>query len=107
MDSYLNSIHEAADYIKSRIPVQPEIGLVLGSGWGDFADSVEQAFRIPYNEVPGFPAVTYRGGDMADGIRYVKECLHEELLTSVVIPQIPDMSQVMLDANQVLMQVQV
>ncbi len=61
MDSYLNSIHEAADYIRAKISVLPEIGLVLGSGWGDFADSVKNAVRIPYKEVPGFPAASVKG----------------------------------------------
>lgn len=61
MDSYLDSIHAAASYIKERIHEMPEIGLVLGSGWGDFADTVEAAVRIPYEEVPGFPKTSVAG----------------------------------------------
>ncbi len=61
MDSYLNSIHAAAQYIRARIGAQPEIGLVLGSGWGDFADHVAGAVTIPYSEVPGFPEASVKG----------------------------------------------
>ena len=61
MESYLNSIHAAADYIKERISAAPEIGLVLGSGWGDFAETVQNAVRIPYGETPGFPKASVTG----------------------------------------------
>lgn len=61
MDAYLTQIHDAADYVGSKISQMPEIGLVLGSGWGDFADSVERAVRIPYSEVPGFPRTSVAG----------------------------------------------
>jgi len=61
MDSYLKSIHEAAEYIRERISAVPEIGLVLGSGWGNFADTVENAVRIPYGEIPGFPKTSVAG----------------------------------------------
>ena len=42
----------AADYIRSRVNLRPEIGLILGSGLGDFADTLEDALRIPYAEIP-------------------------------------------------------
>ena len=61
MDAYLNAIREAADYIRARISDLPEIGLVLGSGWGDFAEHVEDAVHIPYTEVPGFPKTGVAG----------------------------------------------
>ena len=34
-------IHAAADYIRERINSRPSIGLILGSGLGDLADSLE------------------------------------------------------------------
>ena len=46
------------DYIKEKIKNQPEIGIVLGSGLGDFADSIEDKVEIPYTEIPGFPVDT-------------------------------------------------
>lgn len=61
MNSYLSGICAAADFIRARLDRLPEIGLVLGSGWGGFADRVENAVRIPYAEVPGFPAAGVAG----------------------------------------------
>ena len=39
----------------------PTIGLVLGSGLGSFADRLEQARALPYEEIPGFPSSTVKG----------------------------------------------
>lgn len=61
MDAYLNAIRTAADYIRARIDGLTEIGLVLGSGWGDFAAQVENPVHIPYAEVPGFPCAGVAG----------------------------------------------
>lgn len=54
-------IHAAADYIRSRTDYRPAIGMVLGSGLGDFADTLEDAVRIPYAEIPNFPVPTAPG----------------------------------------------
>lgn len=41
---------------------QPEIGLILGSGLGFFADDrIEVAGRLPYGEIEGFPVSTVEG----------------------------------------------
>ena len=54
-------IFAAAEFLRSRIPFTPEIGLVLGSGLGDFADTLEDAVRIPYADIPDFPQPTVEG----------------------------------------------
>ena len=51
----------AAEYIKGRTSLQPSIGMILGSGLGDFADTLENAVRIPYSEIPNFPVPTVPG----------------------------------------------
>jgi len=51
----------AADFILARTPLRPKIGLVLGSGLGAFADSLTEATRIPYAEIPTFPGSTAIG----------------------------------------------
>ena len=38
-----------------------EIGVILGSGLGDFANDVQNAKRLPYSEIPGFPVSTVPG----------------------------------------------
>ena len=54
-------IKAAADYIRARISLRPTIGLVLGSGLGGYADTLEEAVRIPYSEIPNFPVPTIPG----------------------------------------------
>ena len=54
-------ITAAAEYILSRTDLRPTIGLVLGSGLGDFADTLEEAVRIPYASIPHFPLATAPG----------------------------------------------
>ena len=51
----------AAQYIREKIRFAPAVGLVLGSGLGDYADTLEQAQRIPYSEIPNFPVPTVPG----------------------------------------------
>lgn len=38
-----------------------EIGVILGSGLGDYAQALEDAVRLPYAEIPGFPRSTVAG----------------------------------------------
>ena len=54
-------ITAAAAYIKDRIQQPPTVGLVLGSGLGDFADTLENPIRIPYSDIPDFPQPTVEG----------------------------------------------
>jgi purine-nucleoside phosphorylase len=51
----------AAQLILSHTSLRPRIGLVLGSGLGSFADSLNPAIPIPYAEIPGFPRSTAIG----------------------------------------------
>jgi len=51
----------AAKLILSRTSLRPQIGLVLGSGLGAFADSLSDAARVPYAEIPSFPRSTAIG----------------------------------------------
>lgn len=52
---------EAAEFIKSKYDQQIKIVLVLGSGLGAFADDIENAVKIPYNEIPHFAVSTVEG----------------------------------------------
>ena len=47
-----------ADFISGR---QPEVGIVLGSGLGSLADSIENPLVLPYSQIPGFPVSTAVG----------------------------------------------
>ena len=50
----------AADTVRQRLGTA-EIGIVLGSGLGDFADRLTEAESLPYAEIPGFPVSTVAG----------------------------------------------
>ena len=54
-------MRDAARLIQSKTSIRPEIGVVLGSGLGAFADSLLHATRIPYRDLPGLPAATVPG----------------------------------------------
>lgn len=51
----------AAAFVNSQTALRPQIGLVLGSGLGAFADDLEDATRIPYAQIPTFPHSTAIG----------------------------------------------
>jgi purine-nucleoside phosphorylase len=49
-------IEEAAAAIRSRCGALPDTAIVLGSGLGDFADTLADAIATPYTDVPHWPA---------------------------------------------------
>ena len=51
----------AAEFIKGRTRHEPRIGLILGSGLNPLAEAVQEADRIPYTDVPGFPQPSVEG----------------------------------------------
>ncbi len=51
----------AADYVRGRAAVVPRVGIVLGSGLGQFAGQVEHAKVFPYASLPHFPQSTVEG----------------------------------------------
>jgi purine-nucleoside phosphorylase len=58
--TYENAV-EAAEFIRSKYPHDVKIAIVLGSGLGGFADELENAVRIPYEEIPHFVKATVAG----------------------------------------------
>jgi purine-nucleoside phosphorylase len=65
----LKEAEEAAKFIAARTPLRPSIGLVLGSGLGAFAGTLERATAVPYGQIPHFPAATApgHGGELVVG----------------------------------------
>ena len=56
-----NKLVESAEYIKSKIDIVPEIGIILGSGLGDLAQEIENSVVIDYSDIPNFPVSTVEG----------------------------------------------
>lgn len=57
----INAINDAVAYIRSKSSIQPEVGVILGSGLGHVVDSIEAETSIPYGEIPGARASTVLG----------------------------------------------
>ncbi len=53
---YFGEVKEAADAIRARLPELPSIGIVLGSGLGDFANTLGDPVVMPYDQLPHWPA---------------------------------------------------
>lgn len=47
--------------IRKKTDFAPEIGIILGSGLGGYADEIEIAATVDYNEIEGFPTSTVEG----------------------------------------------
>lgn len=56
-----NKIKTAADFILEKSKYKPEIGLILGSGLGSLADSIENPEYYKYEDLPHFPVSTVEG----------------------------------------------
>ena len=57
----IKAIEEAVAFVRSRTRIQPQAGVVLGSGLGSVVDAVEVETEIPYAEIPGGKAATVWG----------------------------------------------
>lgn len=57
----MQEINQAVDAIHARTDLVPEVGMILGTGLGDLAESVEDAFIIPTLELPRWPISTVEG----------------------------------------------
>jgi purine-nucleoside phosphorylase len=54
-------INQVTNSILSKVQCQPRIGLILGTGLGGFADSIQKSTIIPYREIPDWPVSTVMG----------------------------------------------
>jgi len=58
----LEEIKKTAAFIRSVTgDFAPEVGIVLGTGLGDFADRIETRHALDYKDIPGFPVSTVEG----------------------------------------------
>lgn len=57
----LEQIDKAAEAVRKRTTYRPQVGIILGSGLSGLADSVRDAARIPYTDLPQFPVSTVHG----------------------------------------------
>ena len=65
----VRDIEAATAAIRSKIPTVPEVGVVLGSGLGSWADTLDDAAHLPYAQIPGMPqsSVVGHAGNLVIG----------------------------------------
>ncbi|CAF4908438.1 unnamed protein product [Pieris macdunnoughi] len=60
-------LEEIANFLLTKTEIRPIIGIICGSGMGSYwkdgslADTITDAERIPYEEIPNFPTSTVEG----------------------------------------------
>jgi purine-nucleoside phosphorylase len=57
----LKQFNEAAKFLKKQYKETPTIGIVLGSGLGDFVNEIAIEKEVAYEEIPHFPVSTVEG----------------------------------------------
>ena len=57
----LSELDDAVATIRTRSSLRPQVGVVLGSGLGGFADAVDDQVELAYGEIPGWPVSTAVG----------------------------------------------
>ncbi|HHE55569.1 MAG TPA: purine-nucleoside phosphorylase [Caldithrix abyssi] len=59
--SLKKKVEEAVAYIKQFTDLQPQLAIILGSGLGPFADTLEEKVVIPTQDIPYYPKSTVEG----------------------------------------------
>ena len=57
----MKQLNEAAKYLKKQYKHTPEVGIILGSGLGNFIEEIEIEKEIEYKDIPHFPVSTVEG----------------------------------------------
>lgn len=68
--SLRSQLEQAITFVRSKSDLTPQVGVVLGSGLGAWADTLEQRTSIPYEQIPGMPQSTVVGhaGNLVVGL---------------------------------------
>lgn len=61
MSRIYERLEKCYECFKKKINFTPDIALILGSGLGDYADSIKQEAVLDYSEIEGFPISTVAG----------------------------------------------
>ena len=61
MSKQFDRWREGYQYCRGVTDFRPQVGLILGSGLGNYARNMDVVYEIPYNDIPGFPVSTVEG----------------------------------------------
>lgn len=56
-----NEASKIADFLRARIPVVPQVGIMLGTGLGGLVNEMVRTATFSYHEIPGFPETSVEG----------------------------------------------
>ena len=57
----LQQLKETVQFLQKQYDGKPTVGIVLGSGLGNFVDEIEVEKEVSYGDVPHFPVSTVEG----------------------------------------------
>lgn len=63
MNRIYDKVKKCFDVLRQKTDFQPAVGIVLGSGLGDFADKIQVEAEVSYSEIDDFPVSTVAGHD--------------------------------------------
>ena len=77
INAHKEQVEEAVAFLRSRLPIIPEILIQLGTGLGNLVEAMDNSISIPYEEIPGFPhsTVTSHAGNLVCGTLAGKSCV--------------------------------
>jgi len=56
--TYRQQVEETVAFLRSRLPVQPEVVIQLGTGLGALVTALEDSVTISFEDIPNFPSST-------------------------------------------------
>lgn len=57
----MRELNEAVKFLQKQYPQSPQVGIVLGSGLGNFTEEIEIEKEVEYKDIPHFPVSTVEG----------------------------------------------
>ncbi len=57
----LKKLKETIEYLKLKVDLKPEVGIILGTGLGSLVNEIDILHTIPYESIPNFPVSTVAG----------------------------------------------
>jgi len=73
VNAHYDRLMKCYEYFRSVTDFKPGIGVVLGSGLGNYAQNMKVVCDIPYGDIPGFPVSTVPGHDGRFLLGYIGE----------------------------------
>ena len=61
MNPIYEKLEKCYQCVREKTDFVPEVAIILGSGFGQFADEFEEVKKISYHEIEGFPVSTVQG----------------------------------------------